>query len=159
MIKKQYIKQKHQHSALRSSNPIKANICVCVRVSFYHSWLNFRRYQYSQKHAIDGRYGDLWIRAPNISHVTQLSCITFHIQLHVKTCSGWVLLYRMIKTSPCTWWLQYNRQVHSDFFITLYNSRTVRSTATKIAILHSMINHLNRNIYFNVVFVKSIIYS
>ena len=28
--------------------------------------------------------------------------------------------YRMIKKSLCTWWLQYDRQVHRDFLITLY---------------------------------------
>jgi len=30
------------------------------------------------------------------------------------------LLYRVIKKSLCTWWLQYSRQVHRDFLITLY---------------------------------------
>jgi len=28
--------------------------------------------------------------------------------------------YRVIKKSLCTWWLQYNRQVHRDLLITLY---------------------------------------
>jgi hypothetical protein len=32
--KKKYIKQRHQQSALRSSNPIKAKVCVCERASF-----------------------------------------------------------------------------------------------------------------------------
>ena len=43
LIKKKYIKKRHQLSALRSSNPIKAKICGCVRASFSLSWLNFRR--------------------------------------------------------------------------------------------------------------------
>jgi hypothetical protein len=30
------------------------------------------------------------------------------------------VLYRVIKKSLCTWWLQYNHQVHRDLFITLY---------------------------------------
>ena len=29
-------------------------------------------------------------------------------------------LYRVIKKSLCTWWLQYNRQMHRNFLITLY---------------------------------------
>jgi hypothetical protein len=33
----------------------------------------------------------------------------------------YVSLYREVKKSLCTWWLQYHRQGHRDFSITLYN--------------------------------------
>ena len=29
-------------------------------------------------------------------------------------------LYRVIKKSLCTWWVQYKKQVHRDFLITLF---------------------------------------
>ena len=48
-----------------------------------------------------------------------------------------VFIYRVIKKSLCTSWLQYNRQVHREYFITLYiriicRYVSVRHHATKI---------------------------
>ena len=51
----------------------------------------------------------------------------------------YIYIYRVIKKSLCTWWLQYRRQGHIDFLITLYYV----CTSAKGAVVRTQNQHCN----------------
>jgi hypothetical protein len=67
-----------------------------------------------------------------------------------------MLLYRVIKKSLCTLWLQHNRQVHRDFLITLYMIHDMTYLLTAIgltpggsSIVHIYIQTIHRTTQWN----------
>jgi hypothetical protein len=64
---------------------------------------------------------------PYVSHSSTIptKCSTiqerFEHLLNNFILSNFSYIYRVIKKSLCTWWLQYRIQMHREFLITLYN--------------------------------------
>ena len=68
-----------------------------------------------------GRVTDFSVSFPVVLIEDISLCSNSHNKTNSLLHQNTTVLYRVIKKSLCTWWLQYRKQVHRDSVITLYN--------------------------------------